>query len=266
MKLFDWWRALKAHPVYLRERGQWGKSNPYYETLRRFSPLVILGVLLFGACGGSASPTLLAGGDELAIFWCMLCLPGILLSALTLFGLLMVPALTAPTISLERNNQTWEILRATPLPLPTLLLAKMFGGLARLRAYWWLMFVVSLFYSLMLMASTLFVGQEMALSGLLLGLATLIRPWLEILFAALVGMLMSLWASSSTSALIGSYGVIVAFKLCNSSFLWTALSLGLSEIADLSLLAGTLLPTLTYTLAAAAAGALLMRRARAIEL
>ena len=41
MKLFDWWRALKAHPVYLRERGQWGKSNPYYETLRRFSPLVM---------------------------------------------------------------------------------------------------------------------------------------------------------------------------------------------------------------------------------
>ena len=46
--------------------------------------------------------------------WCLICLPNIGLSMLTIYGTIMAPALTAPTISQELNAGTWDMLLVTP--------------------------------------------------------------------------------------------------------------------------------------------------------
>lgn len=261
---FAWWRTLSQNPVYLREKGNWGKANPFYETVRRFSPFVIMGVIVLGICTGSTNPALFSGNDGLIAFWCFMCLPGILLSALTLFGSFMAPALTAPTISLELANGTWDILRATPMPTRTILLAKLFGGLARLRLFWWLLFGVSMFQGLLMTCSTSLAAGKYAIWGWLIGLCTVTRPWLEVLFAAFVGMLISTWTRSGTMALVGSYTAVVFFKIFNSAVLWLAVSalLGADEIM---LLTSTLGPTFVYGVATIGVMVGLVIRANGLE-
>ncbi|MEZ4645593.1 MAG: hypothetical protein R3E31_23145 [Chloroflexota bacterium] len=259
-----WWRTLSQNPVYLREKGNWGKANPFYETIRRFLPFVISGVILLGLCTGSANPALFSGNDGLVAFWCFMCLPGILLSALTLFGSFMTPALTAPSISLELANGTWDILRATPLPTRTILLAKLFGSLARLRVFWWLLFIVSLFQGLLMACSITLAAGEYAIWGWLVGLSTVARPWLEVLFAAFTGMLFSTWTQSGTMALVGSYTAVVFFKLFNSAALWLGIAtlLGANETI---LLTSTLGPTFVYGVATIAVSIGLVIRANRLE-
>jgi len=253
------WQALTQHPVYLREKGGWGKPNPYYETLRRYSPLVIMGVMVLGVCGAYGNPALFAGDQELMIVWCLMCLPGMALSAMTLFGMLMVPALTAPSVSLERTQGTWEILRMTPLSAKQLVLAKMFGALARLRLYWWMLFVLSMFQGLVMACSTTLASPRYALWGWLFGLGTVVRPWLEILFAALVGMWSSLGLRSAMMALVGSYTAVLLFKFLNNGVVWVALA-GLFQLDEAAVILGTLLPTAVYILAILITTAALFRR------
>lgn len=264
MNPIAWWHNLSQNPVYLREKGTWGKANPFYETVRRFSPFVVMGVIVIGICTGSANPALFSGDDGLIAFWCFMCLPGILLSALTLFGSFMAPALTAPAISIEFANGTWDILRATPIPARTILLAKLFGGLARLRIFWWLLFVVSLFQGLLMACSTSLTSREYALWGWLIGLSTVIRPWLEVVFAACTGMLISTWTRSGTMALIGSYTTVVLIKIGNSSALWLLMSTLLGG-NDIILLTSTLGPTFVYMLVTTGVIMGLLYRANRLE-
>ena len=147
-----------------------------------------MGAIVLGLCAG-ANPALLGAtaDDELFIFICLLCLPGTLLSMLTIYGSFMAPALTAPTISMEVDRGTWEILRLTPHSTASILLAKLFGGLARLPI-WKLMLALSGFQALMLFCLLSFVAGGTAVSGFFIGLGALIRPWVEVLFAAFIGM------------------------------------------------------------------------------
>lgn len=248
---WHWWRTLPQNPIYLREKGSWGKPNPFYDKLSRYSPFVIIGAILFGLCAGTANPVLLSGADEVILFWCLLCLPGALLSMLTIFGSLMAPALTAPSISMEVDRGTWDILRMTPQSTPSILLAKLFGALARLRI-WPALFALSLLQGLMLACVIIAFGGETAVWGSLVGIAAIVRPWLEILFAAFAGMYISTWARSATTALAGAYTGVITFKIFNSSSLWLGVLglLGLSETA--LLLGGTAGPTAVYALATAA--------------
>lgn len=256
MNPFAWprqWRELKNHPVYQRERGGWGKPNRFYDSLSRYSPFVVMGAILLGVCAGGSNPALLAGNEALMAFWCLLCLPGMVLNGVTLFGLFMAPALTAPTISMERDRGTWDILRSTPLATRSIILAKLLGALARLRI-WPILFALSLLQGLLLTCSTLFAlgtdgGNSAALSGVVVGLTSAIRPWLEILFAASVGMLASTLVKSATTALAASYTAVILTKLFNSSLIWLGIGnlVGADEIFSFAL--SGLGPTAVYVVA-----------------
>lgn len=262
--LWHWWRSLAQNPIYLREKGSWGKPNPFYDNLSRFSPFIIMGAIIFGLCAGSGNPVLFSGIDEAMIFWCLLCLPGALLSMLTLFGSLMAPALTAPSISMEVDRGTWDILRMTPQSTPSILLAKLFGALARLRI-WPALFALSLLQGLMLTCTISVFGGETAAWGAWSGIATILRPWLEILFAAFAGMYLSTWVRSATMALAGTYAGVVAFKVFNSSSLWLVI-LGVLGLSETTLfLGGTVGPAAVYALATAALWLGLVHRARELS-
>lgn len=245
-----WWRwarALPQNPIYLREKGTWGKPNPFFDNLIRFSPFIIIGSISLGFCAGFGNPVIFANNEDLFTLWCLICLPGILLFMLTFFGVLMAPALTAPMISLERDRGTWEILRATPQPMASILMAKFFGALSRLRI-WPLLFVLTLLQGMVIFCSTVIISEGSPWSWSM-GAATIFRPWLEILFAAFTGLLFSTAVRSATMALVSSYAVVVIFKLFNNSLVWVGLMSNRleGEIARLGM--STVGPTAVYALA-----------------
>ena len=241
------WQALKQNPVYLRETGQWGTPNPFYQQISRFSPFIIIGVISLGICGGVTNPALFAGNDEMLAAACFICLPGFLITAVTLYAQLMTPALLAPTISMERAAGTWDILRATPLSMRSIFLAKLFGALSRLRI-WLVLFALTLLQGGIMACSLTLLGGETAWWGGVMGVATTLRPWLEIIFAAFAGMYASTLASSAMMALVAAYGAVVLVKIFNSSGLWLAVGL-LAELDDTAtLLMPTLGPIVIYLL------------------
>lgn len=200
-----------------------------------------------GVCGGFSNPALLSGNDDFVIFWCLLCLPAMLFTALTWFGVLMAPALTAPSISMERDRGTWEVLRTTPIPDHEILLAKLFGGLARLRI-WKLLLALSVLQGLMIVGIGLF-GPEAALyPAISMALSAVLRPWLEIGFAAFVGMFISTWVRSSTMALAASYIAVVLLRMLNSTSFW-ALVAGMMGASESVFVASSLGPTAVYAIA-----------------
>jgi len=233
------WQALKQNPVYLRETGAWGNPNPFYQQITRYSPFVILGVLSLGICGGVSNPALFAGNDEMFVAACFICLPGFLITAVTLYAQIMAPALTAPTISMERATGTWDILRTTPMSMRSIFMAKLFGALSRLRI-WLVLFALTLLQGGIMACSLTLFGGENAVWGIVVGAATTLRPWLEIIFAAFAGMYASTLASSAMIALVAAYGAVVLVKIFNSGGLW----LGVSLLAELDETATLLLPTL----------------------
>jgi hypothetical protein len=244
-----WWRRLPQNPVYKREKGEWGTPNPYYATIQRYSPFVVMGAILLGLCAGTSNISLFSAADEaMFIAWCLICVPGALLSMLTLFASFMAPALTAPTISLEKINGTWDILRMTPQSTHSILMAKLFGALARLRI-WPLLFLLTIFQGLVVAFVTIILAQGGIITALGIGGALLTRPWLEIIFAAFTGMYLSTVINSATSALAGSYAIILAIKLFNSNAIWGLLLLFNAESGTPGLLAAANIgPVLIYVL------------------
>jgi hypothetical protein len=130
---------------------------------------------------------------------------------------LLVPALTAPSISEEMKQGTWDILRLTPQPMSDILLAKVFGGLGRLKI-WWPMLIVSLLQmaggvlGIVTMQAFESTGGNL-LAVILLAVAVVTRPWLEVLCVALIGINFSAGAGSARTALVGSYAVILFLRL-----------------------------------------------------
>lgn len=251
MSLRAWWhwiRTLKENPIYLREAGRIGEPNPFYGTIRRYMPFVVIGAIFLGICGGSTNQSfLLNQSDEFFAIWCLVCIPGMLLSMVTIFGSLMAPAITAPSISMELDRGSWDLLRVVPQSTGAILLAKLLGGLARLRI-WWILLILSLFQGVVFMFSTFMAVEELRIWSAFLGLTAVFRPWLEILFAAFTGMFVSTWVRSAPTALIGSYGIILGFRLLNTSLAWflVVTSLGVNETAAFGL--STAGPILMYTL------------------
>lgn len=262
MNPFTWrrqWWELTNSPVYRRERGGWGKPNQFYENLSRFSPFIILGAIIFGICAGFSNPALLSGNDAIFAFYCLLCLPGILLNGVTMFGMLMAPALTAPTISMELDRGTWDILRATPLSTRSIIMAKLFGALGRLRI-WPILFALSLLQGLLITCSMTFAGKNLAIWGAIWGATSAIRPWLEVLFAGFTGMYISTRLHSSTTALAGSYTAVVLMRVVNSSLLWLGVS-SLFELDEVGYAISGVGPTAVYLLAIGGLWIGLMRQA-----
>lgn len=264
-----WWQNRDTHPIYLREQGKWGRPNAAYETLRRYSPLAVMGAILLGACAGLGDITLISD-EALILFWCLLCLPGLALSALSLFAALMIPALTAPLICVEKTQGTWEMLRVTPLSMREILLAKLLGSLSRLKKFWTLLLISSLGYGALAGLSLSLAAGRLARWGWLFGASTIFRPWLEIATAALAALLISTWAGSTRVALIGSYTAVFFFRLFNSELVWTGVggvvSGGIMSGEWPMALFGWVGPTAVYGLSSAALLWALLRRADKMEL
>jgi hypothetical protein len=245
----QWWRGIRRSPIYRRERGGWGKPNPFYDQLSRYVPFVVLAALFFGVCGGVVNVNRLAASEEAtALLWCLTCLPGILLSVLTLYGVFMAPALTAPIISMEADQGSWDLLRLTPLPTRTILAAKLLGALARLRI-WLLLFLLTLLQGSLVALTGLLYGQDMQLESWALAAAIVFRPWLEILFAAVAGLYASITVSSATTALVTAYTAVILMRLFNNTPLWLVTANLFDLPGNWLFTSGNLGPTAVYLLA-----------------
>ena len=153
------------------------------------------------------------------------------------------------------KNGSWDILRLTPIKVHELVFAKLLGGLTKLK-FWIPLALLSGLQLLMLAAGigfSLFDDfQFLSLSAALIAmLAFVFRPWLEIGFAGLVGITVSLWANSVRAALVTSYAIIVFTKviLANiAAFLigWLLLDTDLFGMNDMAAGLALLAPVLLY--------------------
>ena len=216
-------KSLQSHPIYLREQGRWGEPNPYYAGLMRYLPLIIIAVLALGVfCGyGQFFSTLLGVGEAAGIIVLLVCMPNILIQILTWVGIIIAPALTAPAVVEEVNRGSWDILRLTPLPTLHIIWAKLLGGMSRLRI-WWALIIFSVIYGIGTGIGTSALMYEttdrFAIGlGLLTMVAAILRPLLEIGFAGLAGLTISLWTASARAALIGTYSLVALSKIIFST-------------------------------------------------
>jgi ABC-type transport system involved in multi-copper enzyme maturation permease subunit len=246
---YHWWRGLKENPVYLREKGVWGKPNPFYERLAVFIPFIIMGGLVLGLCVVPGNLLTLAFANENEIFfliYCLLCLPAVLLQALTWFGVIMAPALTATTIGREIDQGNWDILRLTPQSVWSIVWAKLLGGLARLRV-WPLIWALSLVQALAFGGAYLLAPAGYNwLWAAPMGLATLLRPSLEIFLAGLMGITVSIWVRSAIMALVTTYGLLILFKLTIWLISWLTLTASFALFGDSGVALYYLLPTAVH--------------------
>ncbi|MEM7334840.1 MAG: hypothetical protein AAF490_22375 [Chloroflexota bacterium] len=255
-------RTLKHNPIYQREAGLIGEPNPFYNGLRKYAFFFFLAALVLGACGGVSNRSYLLGLDpNAAILWGMVCIPAMLISMVTLYGLLMAPALTAPALRLERDRGTWDILRLTPQPVSMILVAKVLGGLRRL-GIWKILLVLTAIEGLVLGIGGLFTEEGLYAVGLAGGLTAVIRPWIEILFSAALGMYLSTWVGSASVTLALTYGGLLLFRMFNNTFLWMGIWGGLLQQNEETTIAlGLLFPTLMYVIAVIFLGFGIIRRA-----
>jgi hypothetical protein len=113
---------------------------------------------------------------------------------------------------------TWDILRLTPQPMYEILLAKLFGSLGRLKI-WWPMLIVSIIQAAGAVVGVLGVtmfetntsGGSLVLVSFL-AFSMVIRPWLETICVALIGIVASALAASARAALVGSYAVVLLLR------------------------------------------------------
>lgn len=246
---FNYWhslRTLKDNPIYRREAGLIGEPNPFYKNLRRYSFFFFMGAMTLGGCGGITNRSLLMNVDpRMAIVWMLICIPGVLISMLTLYGVFMAPAITGPSLGSELDKGSWDIIRLTPQPMGAIVLAKLFGGLARLGIWPWLA-ALSLIEGAILFIGAFATGGSLFILGLVGALTAVLRPWLEIFFSAFIGMYVSTWIKSAPLVLATSYGCILGFKMMNNVFLWYALfdAFDIREVTAVTLV--TISPTIVY--------------------
>ncbi len=237
--MWNFFQKVRSNPIYLREQGRWGEPNQYFATLMRYLPLIIivvLGVSIF--CGSYQLTQLLGIGEAGGILFLLLCLPNIVIQVLTWIGIVLAPALTAPSVVEEMDRGSWDILRLTPMSTIEIIVSKFFGSLSRLRI-WRALMVLSVLYAVVVGLGTTALGSAASLitgsaSGLtqttgwqtvgvavLTTASTILRPWLEIGFAGLIGLTLSLWTNSARAALIGSYAVIMVYRMIINTIVWT---------------------------------------------
>lgn len=264
-------KTIRTNPIYLREQGRWGEPNQYYATLLRYLPLVILLVIALGVCGYGQASSLIGFSDQAGILFALVCIPNILIQMLTWIGLIISPALTAPSVVEEVQRGSWDILRLTPMPTMHLIMAKFFGGLSRLKI-WKALLILSVIYAAGTgIGSSALLYQQSGLTsllfGLLAGLMTLLKPWLEIGFAGLSGLTLSLWTSSARAALIGSYALVLFFRIVLGNVVMWATVAGLFSFGfeESAFALGSLSLVLLYLIAGLVLFALMRRRALILD-
>ncbi len=255
-------RTLKNNPIYRREAGYIGEPNPFYVSLRKRTAVFVFVALVMGACGGLTNRSYLYGVDTvLSLVSALVCIPGVLISILTLYGVMMAPALTAPTLSIEQETGTWDILRLTPQPTSTILVAKTLGSLRRL-GIWPFLLILTVIEGLVLGIGGFFTREAFYILGLAGGITAVIRPWIEILFSAALGMYLSTFIRASSMTLAATYGGLLLFRLLNNALLWFGLwSFWLPSREVGSVTMGLLTPTVIYIIALIFLGFGIIRRA-----
>lgn len=245
-----WWRTLSDNPIYQRELDTWGSANPFYASLRRYLPLLILLGLVLGVCTTVSSPTLFANNELMSTVYCLLCLPGMAINFVTIYGLFTAPALTAPMISAERYRGTWQLLLTTPQSRRSIVMAKLMAALHRQRI-WPFLILLAMFQASMMACVTMLLGSEGWQIGVLASGTTLLRPLIEVATAAVLGLTMSLLTTSAVLALVASYSAVILLKLFNSSVLWGMAASQVSDSRTTAFLASSLAPVLVYGLVSA---------------
>lgn len=251
-------RGLRTNPIYLRERGQWGRPNPFYDRFRSYSPLIILGAIILGFCSAVTSPLLYSDNSAMLGLYCLICIPNALVAVLTLYGVLMAPALTVPSILMERNAGTWEILQATPYSKAQILLAKLSGSLARI-GIWPVIWLFSLLQGIAVFCGSSVTAPGNPLAGSLPALAVMIRPSLEIIFAGTVGLAFSFKLTSGSAALAATYAVVFLTRLLNNTALWIFILSGLGINGDWLTPLGIVAPAMTIAFLVVIVGGIILR-------
>lgn len=259
--MFTFWSQLRHTPFYRREKGLWGNPNEFYTYANRFAPLLIIGSLFLGMCGGvtNLASTSDSASEAVILFYCFYCLPTIGVQMLTWTGVVMIPTLTAPIISEELKRGTWDMLMVTPHPIQTILWAKALGGLSRLYI-WWPLLILSLIQLLGTLLAAGLVLTNIPLNGgdaetwqtfLLVGLAGVgmsLRPWVELLFVTLIGLCCSTATKSGGLALAVTYAIVIIAKMVGSNTLWLGLVALMVNTGDTNWIpvGGTYIPIMIY--------------------
>lgn len=262
--MFTFWSKLRETPFYKREKGLWGNPNEFYTYANRFAPLLIIGSLFLGMCGGvtNFAGTSDAVSQTIVLFYCFYCLPTIGVQMLTWTGVVMIPTLTAPIISEELKRGSWDMLMVTPYPIQTILWAKALGGLSRLYI-WWPLLILSVIQLLgtvlaaVVILANLSTGSVVAWNDTfstmvvvtLAGLGLSLRPWVELVFVALVGLCCSTATKSGGLALAITYAIIIVVKMVCGNTLWTVLTAAIltgSPQEEWIPIAGSYIPLLMY--------------------
>lgn len=264
-------KTVQTNPIYLREQGRWGEPNQYYATLLRYLPLIILIVIVLGVCGYGQAFGVIGLSDQAGFLFALICIPNILIQMLTWVGLIIAPALTAPSVVEEVHRGSWEILRLTPMPTMHVIMAKFLGSLSRLKI-WKALLILSIIYaagtgigsSALLFNQT---GVGSIFWGIVSALMIFLRPWLEIGFAGLTGLTLSLWTSSARASLIGSYGIVIFFRvILGNIVLWSSIAGAVTlEYEAAALAAGSVSVVLLYLISGTGLFFLMRRRARALD-
>lgn len=264
-------KTVRTNPIYLREQGRWGEPNPYYATLLRYLPLIILVVIALGMCGYMQASGLIGLSNQAGIVFALVCIPNILIQMLTWVGLIIAPALTAPSVVEEVHRGSWDILRLTPMSTMHVIWAKFLGGLSRLKI-WKILLILSVIYAAGTgIGSSVLISWEVGRApiawGVVTSLMVFLRPWLEIGFAALSGLTLSLWTSSTRAALISSYALTLLFRIVLGNVVMWATMLILLEAGyeESAFAAGALGINLLYFLAGSVLFWLMRRRAQALD-
>ncbi|HSH05225.1 MAG TPA: hypothetical protein VLL52_22105 [Anaerolineae bacterium] len=225
MKLWRWWQQLQAHPLYLREKGEWGNPNPYYTRFTNLMPFFVLAGLVFSFCGAGTNTLLFESDDALWWTWCIIFLPILVKNIILLNATILAPVLTAPTISHEINRGTWDILRLTPQPTFFIVIAKLIGSLGRL-SFMTTLLLINIFEAIIMSLIGFFISSPTITItiGIIFGATSIIfRPFLEILFIALIGLILSTFLRSANTAIATSYILWICFKLANNIILWSGI-------------------------------------------
>jgi hypothetical protein len=272
-------RTVRHNPIYLRESGQWGKPNHFFATLSRYSPFVVMLAVVVGMCSTSYGlPFLMVLNEELMLYWVLACLPMFLVQMLLLGALVTVPTLTTPLVSQEMEQGTWEMLRLTPQPMLDLLLAKLLGAMARLRWLWGLLLLGTVLQAggavlgalgvLAMAPPDTFEQINMQVVLLLLSMLLVTRPWAEIFFVALLGLLISTLVKSTRLGLALCYVTLFLFRTLNGNLTWTIVAGILSEnfSAESAFAFVSLTPSLVYFLGTAVLLLLIIWRAHKLTM
>ncbi len=275
--MFHFFRTLRHNPIYLREHGRWGQPNRFFSTLSRYSPFVFMGAFVVGICSTSYGFPLLMGlNSDIIGYWLIVCLPTFAVQIMLLGALVTVPTLTTPLVSTEMEQGTWEILRLTPQPMLDLLVAKMLGALARLKWLWVLLLIGTFLQvaggALGILGIVAIVPEDlteqvnMSVLLILLSILLVTRPWAEIAFIAVLGLVISTIVRSTRLGLATCYIILFIVRTLNGNFVWGIIAILVGEALNSESLFAivSLTPSMIYLLSTAVLMLVLIWRANVL--